>query len=111
MSEVNGLNSITSNTSLVLATGQDDYEDASDARMLSGNKNIHSTLVMRRQRSNASAKEILGVRPRTHYRTILTQPNNKSKAYQIRETNSYFMRGTQELAGHILRYAPNKKVW
>ena len=29
---------------------------------------------------------------------------------QIRETNSYFMRGSQELAGHMLRYAPNAEA-
>ena len=42
MSEVNGFNSITSNTSLVLATGQDDHRDTSDARMLTENKNLGS---------------------------------------------------------------------
>jgi hypothetical protein len=29
---------------------------------------------------------------------------------QIRDTNSYFMRGTQEMAGHMLRYAPNAEA-
>ena len=29
---------------------------------------------------------------------------------QIRETNSYFMRGSQEMAGHILRYAQNAEA-
>ena len=36
---------------------------------------------MRRHKTNVSAKAILGVRQRTHYKTILTQPNNKSRAY------------------------------
>ena len=87
MSEVNGLNSITSNTALMMSASQDDHEDASDARL------VYNTLVMRRQRSNASAKEILGVRPRTHYRTILTQPNNKSKAYLYPEMTEADVRG------------------
>ena len=60
------MNSITSNTALMMSASQDDHEDASDARL------VYNTLVMRRQRSNASAKKILGVRPRTHYMTILT---------------------------------------
>ena len=29
---------------------------------------------------------------------------------QIRDTNSYYMRGSQEMAGHMLRYAPNAEA-
>ena len=32
------------------------------------------------------------------------------KLNEIRFTNSYFMRGTQEMAGHMLRYAPNAEA-
>ena len=56
-------------------------------------KNIRNTLVMRRQKSNASAKRMLGVRPRTHYMTILKQPNNKSKAYLHPEMTEAEVRG------------------
>ena len=56
---MNGFNSITSNTSLVIATGQNDHEDASDARMLAENKNLHNTLVMPRRKKRSRENTIL----------------------------------------------------
>ena len=58
MSEVNGFNSITSNTSLVLTTGQDDHRDASDARMLTGNKNVGSQQMPTRVKNQTLDPEI-----------------------------------------------------
>ena len=79
MSEMNGFNSITSNTSLVIATGQDDHEDASDARMPTGNKNLGSQQMptrVKNQTLDPELRKYFGF-GRKSFKSIVKKPGNK----------------------------------
>ena len=86
MSVVNGFNSITSNTSLVVATGHPDHRDASDARFHSENKNLGSQQMPTRRKllakaSRTQVKKSLGFQSGTHYETMLHNPTSKLKQF------------------------------